>query len=296
MTRLRLGSWLFIFASPLLIFCYKFIEAQFQPPAPSCNTMGCLGQGLGELFLIVFIYIVFLLIGILLNLIDFIKTRKSASTWRKVEIIVFTAPIWLWVFAIPATIQDMREQQKIDDLAPYVETIDNHETANYDQLLIAIKMVTNAEPEIKSHFANLGFNLQDAQLKVDQINFINENKQRKLPLDFSLKPFQFCMRDMGVVASNEAWRLTFYKEENEFNEFNVLSDSEELISGETDSQGCSEVTDASLLTSIIKNGNTLLMVVRSSVIFIDIELSNQTLIIQRDISNYYFEIDIEPLE
>jgi hypothetical protein len=294
MTSLRIWSWLFIFASPLLIALYKLIEEQFQPPAPRCTGMGCLGQGLGELLVVVLIYLVFLLIGIILNLIDFIKIRRAASAWRKFEIIVFTAPIWLWIFAIPGAIQDMREQQKIDELAPYVEILDSHETANYDQLLTAIKMVTNAEPEIRNHFANLSLNLQDAQLRVNQINFINQNKQRKLPSDFSLKPFQFCIKDMGLAMSNERWRLTFYKEENEFNELYVLSDSEELVSGETDDQGCSEVADTLVLTSIVKNGKTLFFVVGSMVIFVDIELSNQTLTIHHQLSDA-FEIDIQSL-
>jgi hypothetical protein len=296
MTSLRIWSWLLIFASPLLIALYKLIEAQFQPTAPRCTGMGCLGQGLGELLMVILIYAVFLLIGIILNLIDFIKIRRAASAWRKFEIIVFTAPIWLWVFAIPGAIQDMRELQKINALAPYVETLDNYETANYEQLLIAIKMVTNADPEIKNHFASLSFNFQDAQLKVDQINFINQNKQRKLPSNFSLVPFQFCIKDMGLVMPGEHWRLTFYKEENEFNELNLLSASEELFSGETDNQGCSMVTDTSLLTSTIKNGQTLFFVVGSRAIFVDIDLSNKTLAVQRQLSGYYFEVDIKPLE
>lgn len=293
MTRLRIGSWLFIFGSPLLIALYKLIETLFQSPS-NCSGMGCLAIGLGEFFLIMFIYLAFLLIGILLNLIDFIKTRKTASAWRKFEIIIFTAPVWLWIFAIPRAIQNIVEQRKIDELFPYMQTITYYENANYDELLIAIEKVSSADPEITNNFPNLDLNLRYAKLMVSQIDFINKNKQRELPLNFALKPFQLCIRDMGTIASNEPWRFIFYKGEG-FNELNLLSDSEKLIFGETDSQGCSKVTDASLLTSIIKQGNTLFMVVGSRVIFIDVDLPTQTLTVERQLSTYHYEIDIQPL-
>jgi hypothetical protein len=74
-----------------------------------------------------------------------------------------------------------------------------------------------------------------------------------------------------------------------------LADAEELISGETDNKGCSKVTDTSLLTPAIRNGKTLLFVIGSRLTFVDIELSNQTLTTQPQISNYDFEIDIQPL-
>lgn len=293
MTLLRIWSWIFIFASPFLIALYLFIEEQFKPPAPSCNHMACVGKGIGEFFLVVFVYAAFLLVGIIINLIDFIRTRRTASVWRKIEIFVFTAPIWLWVFAIPGVIQDMFEQKKIDALAPYAEVIDNHETANYDQLLIAIKMVNDAAHEIKNYFPNLNINLDYAHRKIDQINFINQNKQRKLPSDFSLNHFIFCIKDIGLEVPNERWRLNFYKKD-EFNELDALSDTEILISGETDNQGCSKVTDTLLLTSAIKNGKTLFLVVNSRVIFLDVELSNRTITSYNQLSSG-FEIDAQPL-
>jgi hypothetical protein len=292
MTLLRIWSWLFIFASPFLIALYLFIVEPFKP-APSCNHMACVGKGIGEFFLVVFVYSAFLLIGIILNLIDFVRTRRTASVLRKIEIIVFTAPIWLWVFAIPTAIQEMVDRKNFDQLAPYMEVLENYSTADYDQLSTAISVMTDADPDIKNHFSSLDYYLKDATIRINQIDFIKKNKKRRFPSDFSINPFQLCIYDMGY-AGNMGWKITYFKKDGEFSELSILANSETLISGQTN-QGCSHVNDTSLLNPVIQNGQTLFVVIGSRVAFIEIDSTNHMLTIQHSISTDRYDIDIKPL-
>ncbi len=295
MTRLRIWSWLCIFASPLVIIFFGLSASIFFEDNDGCSVWGCLAWALMQIVILFFIYIIFLLIGIMLNVIDFIKIRKTASAWRKLEIIIFTTPIWLCGFAISGFFQDHIEWNKIQDLEPYVETVKNYESVSYGELLIAMDQLSSANPESLAHFPGLNSYLKDAQVRINQIDFINNNKTRAVPSDFSLDPFRLCIKDMALPSVNEPWRITFYKGNSEFHEMSVLSDSDFLITGNTDDTGCSKVVDTSALSVDVLNGNTLFFVIGSQVIFADIDRAKYTLFIQHSISKSHFEIDIQPI-
>lgn len=62
--------------------------------------MACVGNGMAAIIIPILIYFIAVILAAIFNFVDFIKTRRTAATYRYIELIIFFA-IPLAVFSIP---------------------------------------------------------------------------------------------------------------------------------------------------------------------------------------------------
>jgi TRAP-type C4-dicarboxylate transport system permease small subunit len=99
-SKWRIIAWLLVIATPLVCLLVYY-SWNLLNQSQGCAIMACIGSGMGAILIPILIYFIAVIFAAIFNLVDLIKTRKTADFFRYIELIIFFS-IPCAVFSIPA--------------------------------------------------------------------------------------------------------------------------------------------------------------------------------------------------
>lgn len=269
---LRWLSWLCVALSPWLILAANWLYYAFQPRQWSCaGWWQCTVQGaqwgVELLIMLVVEYFACLLCAAVLNVLDYVRHRRTASRLRVVELVLLTLPIWAWVFAVPGQLRSAWHEHEKAPFVPVLQAV--HTTRMpYAELAAAVAKLDSAPASVRNDLPNFSWALSDARLRLQQLEQLRAQHAHPLPADQDVAPIRLCFHMQPQPVDGVEWRLIAWQNVEDYDVFEALGTREALAHGVTQHDGCSALVNTSPLATALRAGHTLLLIENSQVWFL----------------------------